>query len=844
MADQNNPQTTPYQGLTSVEATLRLALHGPNALPGERRAWLLKVLKDVFTEPMFLLLIAAATLYALIGDRMEAVALAAFASVSIGLVLYQEGRSARAVAALKTLAAPKAHVRRDGIEVVIPATEIVPGDCLMLREGDRIAADCMLRSATNLVADESLLTGESVPVRKHVTGDVSGLAMPPGGDDQPVAYAGSLVVSGHGVGEVIATGVKSAIGQIGNALASIEDSKTPLQLAISKLVQIFGAFAFAVSAAIIIIQGLMLGDWIKGLLSGITIAMSLVPEEFPMVLTIFLGLGALRLSRVGALARRGGAIETLGATSMLCVDKTGTLTENKMRVVALHTQGQTLDLNTAPHVLPEIFGVLIDIARLAGKSDGFDPMEKAIFTLASVVDPQIAVTPEGTRVAEYALSPELLATSHVWKQGEAIHIVAAKGAPEAIFQLCDFDKVQQNALNDIVTDMGKNGWRVLAVATAVADGNALPDQQSGFDYTFAGLVGFEDPLRADVPAAMAEARQAGIETALITGDFPATAKTIAIAAGFDANTAVLTGDEISRLSDKALQEKLIGTRIFARVMPEQKLKLVQGFKALGHVVAMTGDGVNDAPALKAAHIGVAMGRRGSDVARETADIILMDDNFTALVSAVRMGRRINDNLRKVLAFIVAIHIPIAVCALVPLLLGLPPMLLPQHVVLLELMIDPICAIAFEDAPEEQDIMSRPPRPAKAPLFGSRNLGRSLVAGALMSVVPLWLYIATANTDPNGARSSAYIALILSIACLAVTTALWSAKLARLNVTFAVVLVAMTSLSAILLFVPAAQKLFQLSTPQPTQVVLVIVFGLVSGFAGALIHRLKHGSSPL
>ncbi len=833
-----------YPGLTTAEAASRLALHGPNSIAGERRAWLVDVLKDVFTEPMFLLLIAAASLYALIGDRLEAAALGTFASISIGLVIYQEGRSARAIAALKNLAAPKAHVRRDGVEVVIAATDIVPGDCLLLREGDRIAADCVLRNATNLMADESLLTGEAVPVRKHMTLNELPPGLRPGGDDLPLAYAGSLVVSGHGMGEVVATGAQSAIGQIGHALATIDESKTLLQLTINKLVRIFGVFAITVSAAIIVIQGLLLGDWIKGLLSGITIAMSLVPEEFPMVLTIFLGLGALRLSQVGALARRGGAIETLGATSMLCVDKTGTLTENRMRVAALYADDQTIYLDSALQALPDKFHMLVDIARLAGRSDGFDPMEKAIFALASAANSKVAKMPEGARVAEYALSPELLATSHVWKQDEAIHIVAAKGAPEAIFQLCGFDDVQQKSMNDIVTDMGKKGWRVLAVASAVANGKALPDHQSGFDYRFIGLIAFEDPLRPDVPAAMAEARHAGIETALITGDFPATARAIAIAAGFDVNASILSGDEISRLSDASLQAKLVGTRIFARVMPEQKLRLVQGFKALGHVVAMTGDGVNDAPALKAAHIGVAMGRRGSDVARETADIILMEDSFATLVSAVRMGRRINDNLRKVLAFIVAIHIPIAACALVPLLLGLPPMLLPQHVVLLELMIDPICAIAFEDAPEEQDIMSRPPRSAKAPLFSAKNLRQSLLAGALMCVAPLWLYIATADTYPSAARSSAYIALILSIASLAVVTALWSAKLARLNITFAAVLAAMASLSAALLFLPAAHILFQLSALPPSQVMLVIVFGLVSGFTGAWIHRLKRGNLPL
>ena len=509
-------------------------------------------------------------------------------------------------------------------------------------------------------------------------------------------------VRGQGVVQVARTGTATRLGRIGASLAAIEEEPTLLQRTTGALIAKLGLLALAFCGVVAVAYGLLRGDWVGGALSGITLAIALLPEEFPMVLAIFLALGAFRLARHNVLVRRAAVIETLGAATFLCVDKTGTLTENRMVLTSVWRAGGA---GSRGHV--RLSGAAVEPLRtplLASAVRPVDPMDRAVRDWdAGRAEADGAEAPLRT----YPLRPELLAFVQVWPDGGGV-LYAAKGAPEAIFRLCRMGETT-GAMDAVVADLASRGLRVLGVASARDDqGSATAPEDMAF--TFEGLIAFADPVRADVPQAIAEAKRAGIAVAMITGDYPATALEIARQAGIDASAGVLTGKEIAGLDPDELRERVRRTRVFARIMPEQKLALVEALKADGEVVAMTGDGVNDAPALEAAHIGIAMGQRGTDVAREAADIVLLDDRFVSIVGGVRLGRRIFANLRKALTYVTAIHVPIAGLALLPILMGLPPILYPMHVILLELVVDPVCSLVFEGEPSERHAMQKPPRP--------------------------------------------------------------------------------------------------------------------------------------
>ena len=740
------------EGLTIDQAAQRLIDDGPNALPGDQRRTLRSIVGETLQEPMFLLLLAAGTLYLMLGDRQEGVILFGLVLVVLALTLYQEGKTERAMAALRDLTSPRALVLREGRSQRIPGQEVVRGDILMLAEGDRIAADAVLLSGTDLQVDESLLTGEAMPVSKlAAVTPASSMPSSPGGDKLEYLYSGTLLVRGHGIARVIATGPRSEIGRIGTALETLTSERSPLKKQTARLVQVLAMIAFGASLFLVLAYGLMRGDWLGALLAGIALAMALLPQEFTVVLTVLPALGAWRLSKENVLTRRIAAIETLGATSVLCVDKTGTLTENRMTVVALYAQdggsapGQSLSIDYAsPPELPETFHSLVEYSILASISDPFDPMEKAFHRLGQHF---LAGTEhlhrDWTLVREYGLTPELRAMSHIWKavDGEA-HVVAAKGAPEAIVDLCHLDSESQTRIAAVVETMASKGLRVLGVAQARFTGAEWPDIEHDFEFEFLGLLGLADPLRAEIPDAVAQCRSAGIRVVMITGDYPATARAIATQAQLDCDAPhqILTGDEIAGLSDTALQARMQTASICARVAPEQKLRIVQALKANGEIVAMTGDGVNDAPALKAAHVGVAMGGRGTDVAREAASLVLLDDNFASIVRAVRLGRRIYDNLRKSMSYILAVHVPIAGMALLPVLLGWPVVLFPLHIAFLELVIDPACSMVFENEPSEADVMQRPPRDSAAQLFGGATLAIAMLQGIGVLLVVMGAYV--------------------------------------------------------------------------------------------------------
>ncbi len=771
----------PRPGLSAAEAAQRLAADGPNALPGGQRRSLLVIAAETVREPMFLLLLSAATLYLLFGDLQEGLTLVGFVLVTLALTLYQEGKTERAIEALRDLTSPRAQVVRDGQPQSIAGRDVVRGDLLKLSEGDRVPADALLLAADGLRADESLLTGEAVPVGKRLAqpaelaaADAPGAPgrIPPGGDDRPGVYAGTLIVQGQALALVTATGARSEIGRIGTALGTVVSEPSPLQKQTARLVRHLAWLALGLSLLLVLVHGLLQGDWRQALLAGIALAMALLPEEYPVVLTIFPALGARRLAKEGVLTRRINAIETLGATTVLCSDKTGTLTANRMTVTHLAAGGpalgqrlvlQTLD-GPAAGPLPEAFHALVEVAILASVVDPFDPMEKAFHQLGERF---LAGTDHLHRdwrlVQTYALSPALRAMSHVWAAaGDGVQTVAAKGAPEAVMDLCHLDGPQKAHIARVVDALAADGLRVLAVARGSFEGQHWPASEHDFDFTFLGLLGLADPVRPEVPAAVAECRAAGIRVVMITGDYPATARAIAHQAGLaDRDGGLLTGDEIASLGDAALRERMASVSICARIAPEQKLRIVQALKARGDIVAMTGDGVNDAPALRAAHVGVAMGARGTDVARESASLVLVDDNFAAVVRAVRLGRRIYDNLRKAMSYILAVHVPIAGMALLPVMLGWPALLYPMHIALLELIIDPACSIAFENEPAEADVMQRPPRDASAPLFGGATLWLALLQGlgVLAVVMGAFAWASPRLPEPE-ARAFAFATLVV------------------------------------------------------------------------------------
>jgi len=694
------------KGLSEEQAARLLAEVGYNELPSSRPRSVFAIAFQVVREPMFLLLVAGGLVYLLLGDTREALMLMGFVFVVMGITFYQERKTERALEALRDLSSPRALVIRDGMERRIAGRVVVPGDLIILAEGDRVPADAILLSCTNLSADESLLTGESVPVRKAcIESETTALQSEmgrPGGDDLPFVYSGSLIVQGHGVAVARATGANTEIGRIGKALQKVETGRTPLQEETNQLVTKLALLGLVLCLLVIAAFGLNRGDWLQGLLAGITTAMAVLPEEFPVVLTVFLALGAWRISASHVLTRHIPAVETLGAATVLCVDKTGTITENRMKVKKIFCGGELFQMDDGADCLPEAVHRTVEFSILASQIDPFDPMEKAFRRLG---EEYLARTEHMHRdwelVREYPLSKKLLAMSRVWRSpSRREYVIAAKGAPEAVMELCHLPGQDLEEIARAIQSLAGEGLRVLGVAAAAFQEPELPDGQHDFEFQFLGLIGLEDPVRPGVAAAVEECRRAGIRVVMITGDYPGTAQAIARQIGLPADR-VITGQELAGLGDSALSEQIRDVCIFSRVVPEQKLRLVQALQANGEVVAMTGDGVNDAPALKAADIGIAMGGRGTDVAREAADLVLLDDDFSSIVRAVALGRRVFDNIKKAMAYILAVHVPIAGISLIPVMMGWPLIFFPVHVVMLELIIDPTCSIAFEAEPAER-----------------------------------------------------------------------------------------------------------------------------------------------
>ncbi len=812
-------------GLSYALVRQRQEQEGFNELPSNHPKKLYSFFFDVLKEPMVYLLLGCGVIYFFLGDHQEAIMLLAFLFLIIGITIVQETKAGRALEALRMLSSPRALVLRNGNKIRIAGREVVREDIVFLSEGDCVPADATLLSGPNVAIDESLLTGESIAVSKNVEEKV---------------FAGTTVVRGQGIALVHAVGLNTEIGKIGSSIGENEAPLTRLEQETNQLVKRVAWLAFFLCVLVVFIYSISNKNWIEGFLVGLALGMAILPNELPAVLTIFFAMGAWRLSKRKVLTRKISAIENLGSITVLCVDKTGTLTLNQMTIQKIYSQNKIIDLSDLKTpLLPEEFHETLEFGILASKKDPFDPMELA-FTSAGFqfLKGTEHLHYDWSLEKEYPLSPELLSITHAWKPNlQGGFVMGAKGAPEAIIDLCyENDKEQAMRTRQAAEEMAKQGLRVLGVAKAYLKTSTLPSSQHDFEFIFLGLIGITDPIRSGIKESVSECHSAGIRVLMLTGDHPLTASSIAKKIGLQNPDQVITGTQIERLSDLELVELTKSMSVFSRVMPSQKLRLVELLKSAGEIVAMTGDGVNDAPALKSANVGIAMGGRGTDVAREASDVVLLDDDFSSIVEAIKTGRRVYTNIKNALIYLFAIHIPIAGMSVLPVLLGFPLVLLPAHIALLHLIIEPASSVAFEVEPASADVMKVKPRSSTGPLFNSDIWYSSLLRGvtlflalALVYLISLWR-----NQGEEDARTLVFTALILSNTFLIFLSRGSKVSLkAKLNNKPNKVIqwLMLTSflMLALVLYIPPIREVLKFSFLHPLDILICILVSLVSAF---------------
>jgi Ca2+-transporting ATPase len=772
---------------------------------------------------MFLLLLTCGIIYFIIGEFSEAVILLFWVIMVVFITFYQYSKAEKSLAELKKLAISNAHVIRDGVQISIPSREIVPKDILIIHQGDRIPADGEIIEASNLSVDESILTGESLPVEKKEMNQYP---------EKSTVYGGTLVVSGRAFIKVSHTGKNSEFGKIGKSLKEIEIVPDKLQREMRGIVNRLFVLGALFSVFVIISYYLTRGDFIQSLLNGIATAMAMLPEEFPVVLTVFLSIGAWRLSKINLLTRKPSAIENLGSITALCSDKTGTITENKMIVSSIYIQNELISFDEFQSKKAQITP-LIEASFFASHAQTIDPMERAIEACYKTI--QLNLNKPLQLVKEYLITHEMTAMTRVLKTEDQHLIVYSKGAPETILSLCKMEEVDQKRILEIVNDQARKGQRILAVAKTAWLTAELPNKQADFLLDFLGLIGFEDPIRQDVPKAIEECKEAGIRVIMITGDYPSTAESIAKKAGIIEVDSILTGSDLEKMDDQELGLKIKSIHVFARIVPNQKLRIIKALQSNGEIVAMTGDGVNDAPALKAADVGIAMGDKGTDVARESAALILLDDRFSTIVAAIRSGRKIMDNLEKAMTYILAVHVPIVGLTLLPaFFLELPIILLPMHIVVLELMIDPICSLAFESEKEEKNLMKRPPKNPRLTFFGRDKVLKSILIGLLLFLFATMVYFGSLHFGfaANEIRTLTFSMLIFCDIFLVLSTLSKSRPIIQVllekNISLLVILFITLAFLLVMIENKYLNELFQFQKTSFIYVIYAFLFSIVFG----------------
>jgi len=827
MQHQTTDQTPSFTGLTADQAAQQRQIFGENKLEATRRYPILDSIRNIVTEPMFLLLAVACVLYFLLGDFTEAIMMVVSILFVTGIELYQGNKSERALEALRQFTRAQVRVLRNDEWVELPSEDLVPDDVVSIEEGERIPADGILLEQHDLSIDESVLTGESLSVEKSVENAPSTVNHQPSTvNHQPSTVnrllQGTTVASGKGVFKVTATGAKSEFGKLGKSIESIDSEQTPLQIQIKRFVRnmaIVGGLAFLL---VFVLNFWIEKDIWKALLFSLTLAMSILPQEIPVAFSAFMGLGAFRMIKFGILAKQPKTVESLGSATVICLDKTGTITQNQMSVAEI-TDFSGL-------------GRTLEYALWASEPEPFDAMEKAILAGHLVAISATTDLRKGYElVKEYPLSGRPPMMTHIWQKQGTPRIIACKGAVE---RLMDVSKIKGALREQILAkteEMAGQGYRVLGVASATLKGDNYPVEQDDLPWKFEGLVAFFDPPKKNVAAVFKKLYKAGIRVMMITGDHAATAKNIAQSIGLKGWESVLTGEEIMKLSDKELQSTVQKVNVFARMFPDAKLRIVNTLKANGETVAMSGDGVNDGPALKAAQIGVAMGKKGTEIAKSAASLVLLNDNLGAMVTAIRMGRRIYDNLRKAIRYIISIHLPIVLTILLPLLFGwqYTHILLPLHVIFLELVMDPTAAIAFENEPAEQNLMRKPPRSANTSLFSWRELGFSLLQGTMITAGVIFMYhFAIGQGKPEeGVRAMVFATLVSANLFLTLANRSFDYALHRTlfykNTMLPFILAVSTLMLLAILYIPFLSELFKMGRISAIDLGYCVLAGFVS-----------------
>lgn len=736
-------------GLTSGQVVAARKQYGPNRLNVSAGGRGGRLVKEVVSEPMFLLLTATGVLYMVLGEWQEGIVLSVAMFLVAGISVYQSVRSDRALLALRQLTRPTAPVMRDGQLTELAIEEIVVGDTLWLTEGNTVPADGLLLSANDCSVDESTLTGESFAVVKNVVGN-----------DQ--FLTGTTLVSGSAYVQVTTVGEDTELGRLGRSLAEVEVEKTPLQQQIGQFVWRMAVAGLAAFAVVWAVNYTLSGDWAASLLLGLTLAMALLPEEIPVAFSSFMALGAARMVKFGVLTKQPQTVESLGSATVICTDKTGTITREGMTVARIYDAKARVVLGIKENMTPSALQVL-RYARLASEPEPFDPMERAIVAAWNSTSEATQKSPVIHH--EYPLGGLPPMMTHLYNFAENSLVVAGKGAVERIIRVCRLAPVEAEEVQRQADNLAVQGYRVLGVAGSSWSGEGYPKEQDDFDWSFLGLLALENPPKPNARLVVSQFEQAGIAVKMITGDSPETARAIAGQIELPASDQLLTGKQVMSMPEVELKVRVNEVNVFARMFPEAKLRVIRALKDNGEVVAMTGDGVNDGPALKAAHIGVAMGRRGTELAKQAASLILVDDDLGGMVNAIGQGRRIYQNFKRAVGYIVAIHIPIILTVALPLLLGwrYTNLFSPVHVIFFELVMGPICSIAFENEPAEAGLMRQKPRRLNETFFTSRELGFRVTQGLLISLATLAVYYLSmqAGASPEKVRTMAFITLVLS-----------------------------------------------------------------------------------
>lgn len=808
-------------GLSNEEVISSRNKNGSNSLEHQEKNHFLMSLLEMVKEPMFLLLVAAASIYYISGDYGDGI----FMTVAIFLVaaisLFQEARSRNAIESLKKLSQPKSKVIRNGELVEIPSEEIVLGDFIQVEEGTFVPADATIIQSNDFSVNESILTGESLSVFKNEASEIRQV------------FQGTIVATGLAICEVTAIGNQTQIGKIGKSIETIVEEKTPLQIQITNFVtkmSIIGLVIFVIVWAINYFQSKSVLD---SLLKALTIAMSVIPEEIPVAFASFMALGAWRLMKMGIITKQTKTVETLGSATVICTDKTGTITENKMSLAQLYLFKSDAIVDTKKKLNPEAEEVL-NYAMWSSEPIPFDAMEIAIHEAYAKLE-SVDERPNFKLVHEYPLDGKPPMMTHVFEDSKGKKIIAAKGAPEAIIEVSHLSESEKKQVLVAIEKIANEGYRVLGVGVTEFSGTHYPKTQQEFNFTFKGLVAFYDPPKANIQEVFETFYKAGIQVKIVTGDNAQTTTTIAKQIGFKDADKVLNGDELMAMDEATLKVKVMETAIFTRMFPEAKLKIIQALKDNNQIVAMTGDGVNDGPALKSAHIGIAMGKKGTEIAKQAANLILIDDDFAKMTDAIAMGRKIYVNLKKAIQYIISIHIPIILVVFIPLALGwmYPNIFTPVHIIFLEIIMGPTCSIIYENEPMESNLMLEKPRPLTNTFFNFKEITISIIQGLAITLglLLMYQYCVQNNFSETYTRTSIFLTLIASNIFLTLenrsfyysifTTIRYKNNLVLLIIG---ITIAVTSL---LLFVPVFSKFFLFEIVAYTQIGLSILIAFVA-----------------